>query len=139
MQRSWGSRVTSLAFSCTTLCVTALLRSMTFGSKQRSCGSRVTSLAFSCTTLCVTALLRSMTFGSRALRVQFSHTGNDLSPRADTGVCPYTLSIQELELLEPRAECQACLNNPEPMEQRAECQACLNNPESRQRKTIVKS
>ena len=52
------------------------------------------------------------TFGSRALRVQFNPTGNDLSPRADTGVCPYTFSIQELELLEQRAECQACLNNP---------------------------
>ena len=69
--------VISLAYSCTTLRVTALLRSMTFGSmpcgrfkaatprskvQKFNCGrAAVTSLAYSCTTLRVTALLRSMT------------------------------------------------------------------------------
>ena len=80
--------VTSLAYSCTTLRVTARLRSMTYGSKVDDlrfnalravqCGyaafkcdlvavRMVISLAYSCTTLRVTALLRSMTFGARGL------------------------------------------------------------------------
>ena len=60
--------VTSLAVSCTTLCVTALLRSMTFGSMRLRRGS------ISYLPRClvhharVTALLRSMTFGSKGVR-----------------------------------------------------------------------
>ena len=70
--------------------MTALLRSMTFGSRVDDlrfnalravqCGYAafkcdlvaVTSLAYSCTTLRVTALLRSMTFGSRVDDLRFN-------------------------------------------------------------------